>query len=653
MTSAGRSQPQTAFTIFWCLPGNNRIYCRGRLRKAGGLSLLYRTRADPRSILPPLAPMALHPQPKYDAPYLPVYSRSPPQSPRSVGDTMKRFARVAPQPGSAIRRYFVVLLVGTACMFGVATLFLPEKLSTAFPSSVSDFASCSESSLVAPNDIPLDHAYPLPLDATLEQRLAAWRNSPGIDWEPPDFVRWNLETCGDVIPNHNRDLISKSSLLWGSLNSTALIGLRERMAAHLEQKRDEGVFEAHGPRGLVGKGRGIVFTAGNSDTLSRVVVTLKLIRQHYKSTLPAAIYHFPSERPPEDSPLRAELAGLGAVLVEATGRDKDLNRRKNYHLKAQSIVESKWAEVIYLDSDNFPVLDPSLLFEQKNYKRLGAMFWPDYWKTSANNPMWQILGIQCRDEWEQEAGQIVIDKRKHLDALLLSMYMLEDWPFWFNFSDGDKDVFRFAFLALRKRWALPGRYVGAAAFPGPTASGPFCSHTMQQYDSDGRPAFVHYNLMKQIPSGVFQGFSWRKTKQLVAFPKAHNTPVSNPVSTRQSAVPYPDPVMHDADDVEADMLANADDDGWGIQPATEEVRRRAAVERAIRPYFHGGVISALCIDMDWDREPNLDKVGVPNELGIDWSHDPLEIVQWSADSRLKDLESNVYDLGFVPVGHGF
>ena len=87
-------------------------------------------------------------------------------------------------------------------------------------------------------------------------------------------------------------------------------------------------------------------------------------------------------------------------------------------------------------------MDPELLFEAPNYKRLGVYFAPDYWKTSASNPIWHIIGVQCRDEWEQEAGQILVDKRRHLDAMLLSLYMLTDWKWWFYFSDGDKDVFR-------------------------------------------------------------------------------------------------------------------------------------------------------------------------------------------------------------------
>ena len=66
--------------------------------------------------------------------------------------------------------------------------------------------------------------------------------------------------------------------------------------------------------------------------MSRVKFTLNLLRNHYNSTLPAEIFHFPSERPTEEDPIREELERLGAVLVEATGRVKDVKRTKNFHL---------------------------------------------------------------------------------------------------------------------------------------------------------------------------------------------------------------------------------------------------------------------------------------------------------------------------------
>ena len=82
------------------------------------------------------------------------------------------------------------------------------------------------------------------------------------------------------------------------------------------------------------------------------------------------------------------------------------------------------------------------IFDAPGFKRLGAFFWPDYWKTVAHNPVWQIIGVQCRDEWEQEAGQMLIDKSRHLDVLHLTNYMMLRYKTWFHLSDGDKDLFR-------------------------------------------------------------------------------------------------------------------------------------------------------------------------------------------------------------------
>lgn len=136
-----------------------------------------------------------------------------------------------------------------------------------------------------------------------------------------------------------------------------------------------------------------------------------------------------------------------------------------------------------------PTRDPDYLFSAPNYRRLGSLFWPDYWKTAPENPIWQIMGVKARDEWEMEAGQILIDKGRHLDIMVLSQFMLQDPTFWYLFSDGDKDIFRFAALMLRKRWGAPGRFVGVGGLPRGTASGDFCG--LSQYTP---PLFVCFRL---------------------------------------------------------------------------------------------------------------------------------------------------------------
>lgn len=154
-------------------------------------------------------------------------------------------------------------------------------------------------------------------------------------------------------------------------------------------------------------------------------------------------------------------------------------------------------------------------------------------------------------------------------------------------------------LALRKRWAVPGRWVGAAAFPSGTASGEFCSHTMLQHDSWGEPLFVHYNLLKQIPSGIGRGFSWGRTKQMPLF----NTFPATPATARLGE---PEEKPEDDDrpglgDVDCDMLADADEYGVARAPAKEMIMRRAARERGIKAKYHGGWISALWWVYIWAR----------------------------------------------------
>jgi hypothetical protein len=80
------------------------------------------------------------------------------------------------------------------------------------------------------------------------------------------------------------DLIAKASLIWAVMNSSTILGHRESMVQHLLDMRAQRVFDdpvhvSEGGKGLVGAGRGMVFTAGNADTLRRVVWTLTLVRK--------------------------------------------------------------------------------------------------------------------------------------------------------------------------------------------------------------------------------------------------------------------------------------------------------------------------------------------------------------------------------------
>jgi alpha 1,2-mannosyltransferase len=147
------------------------------------------------------------------------------------------------------------------------------------------------------------------------------------------------------------------------------------------------------------QGRGIVTTGGNADTTARLITLLRFLRHEYNVTLPIEIWTFPGELP-SSSP--------------SFGLTKDEGAWKNFQIKGLAIALSNFKELIYLDSDNIPLRDPTYLFDTPSYTATGsgkAVFWPDLSKDHVDNAVWRIMGVPCDlDDFTFESGQIVIDK---------------------------------------------------------------------------------------------------------------------------------------------------------------------------------------------------------------------------------------------------
>ncbi len=148
-----------------------------------------------------------------------------------------------------------------------------------------------------------------------------------------------------------------------------------------------------------------------------MITSLKLLR-HYGTTLPAEVFHFNNQEEPVSPADLDQLALLGATVREVRGvqKEADSDRSKSFHIKGAAMVQSSFEQILMLDSDSLPAADVEPLFEGPGYKQAGALFWPDFWREDGANAVWAILGVQCRDEWTMEAGQILIDKSMHMDA---------------------------------------------------------------------------------------------------------------------------------------------------------------------------------------------------------------------------------------------
>lgn len=119
--------------------------------------------------------------------------------------------------------------------------------------------------------------------------------------------------------------------------------------------------------------------ARTQDTFDRVLVSLRLLRS-YGCTLPATVFHFPSEHP-SDSQLD-DFAALDASVLPLPSLNKNPKpgQTKNFQIKGAALVEAPYDEILMLDSDNLPARDVTHLFDSPEFKEMGMVMWPDYFK---------------------------------------------------------------------------------------------------------------------------------------------------------------------------------------------------------------------------------------------------------------------------------
>lgn len=100
--------------------------------------------------------------------------------------------------------------------------------------------------------------------------------------------------------------------------------------------------------------------------------------------------------------------------------------------------------------------------------------------------------------FEQESGQLVIDRRRHAVPLeLVKFYTFHSPNFFktFKLVHGDKDLFRLAWLKLKS----PFHMVDVPpAVAGKAFNHSFCGMTMVQHDANGEVLFLHRNTRKLV-----------------------------------------------------------------------------------------------------------------------------------------------------------
>lgn len=248
--------------------------------------------------------------------------------------------------------------------------------------------------------------------------------------------------------------------------------------------------------------RGIVMVIYEKLLLG-AYVSVRSLRQ-LGSTLPVEMWYKTSETDVNHPLLQRLVSEYGVYLREITDP-----RATRFYTKLHAIFYSAFDQVLLLDADNFPVRDPNYLFDTPEFVDTGALFWPDFWKPGntifnihEDSFVWTVFGLDYVNMFEQESGQLVINRRRHVAALNVLMFYGFSLPrvheemrlVW-----GDKDLFRFAWMKTESSFFMIPRPPGAAGTKHADYD-LFCGVTMVQHDPSGKIVFLHRNTEKLVPA---------------------------------------------------------------------------------------------------------------------------------------------------------
>lgn len=265
------------------------------------------------------------------------------------------------------------------------------------------------------------------------------------------------------------------------LTQKEISDLKKEWKAYVSEERS---FEGQ----KIGEDKGIVMTAGGLKYFTCAWVSVSILRE-LGCNLPVEIWFYGSELTKD---MQTQLRKLNVRCCDMSQFVEI--QPHGFLMKPLSIMFSNFKEVLFLDADNICVKDPSYLFEDRNYLEHGSLFWPDYWSTSEDNSIWEILDVNYFVGSEQDSGQILIDKSKSWDQLQLCTFFNLNGDQYYKLIYGDKDTFRFAWLALNYKYYMIPYPVASCGFT--EGNGNFHGNTMVQFDPDGEIIFLHRNLFK-------------------------------------------------------------------------------------------------------------------------------------------------------------
>ena len=279
--------------------------------------------------------------------------------------------------------------------------------------------------------------------------------------------------------------------------------------------------------------QGIVSTAGGSY-LPILVISLRMLRRT-GSELPMEVF-LANSAEYESYICETVLPELNAkciVLSDILDKIPYSVSITHYQYKVMAMLFSSFEELLFLDSDAFPIHEPLELFSAEPFASKGLILWPDYWASTAS-PLYFNISSQPTPPMtlrqSSETGEILLSKKKHERSLLLATYYNYYGPDMYyalqsqgSPGEGDKETFLAAASVFNESFYQVSESVRAIGHF--KSDGDLAGSAMVQYDpvEDYRltqqglwriknpsvadppePFFVHANFPRFNPATIFE-----------------------------------------------------------------------------------------------------------------------------------------------------
>lgn len=301
-------------------------------------------------------------------------------------------------------------------------------------------------------------------------RISVKKTGPISPWS------WqaSLQNCTEKTRDSNFIPFNNERMAKWTITDAGIADLQREWKSHIDAYVDQPTPE-NGTRTT----RGYLYTA-RSKNVQILQLSLKSLRRFTNDSV--EVWHdddlhsnYISSLESDFPPLKVfNLKDFNIPHLEA------IDDGRKYQVKGAAIIHTKLDKVLLLDSDNVPLVEPSFLFDSPAFTETGAVFWPDYWKTLPDNPIWKIMDLECADEFEQESGQLLVDKAFPgvNRALHLAFFLQTRSSTYYSYLLGDKDTFRHAFRSLNQPYHMIRANVNPVSSPQEIE---FSGHSMVSY----------------------------------------------------------------------------------------------------------------------------------------------------------------------------